>query len=161
MPPMKKWIFPLIVVLGVGIFALSGRGDATDAAYTFEGEPEIVAATFSSAWCSSCKILEPRLAKVIPDFRGSPVKFVDLDFTFGQRGDIEELAEREGLASIYPQFKGATGFTVLFDPQEDEIVDILTINHSQKAMRAAIAQALAIAVTEKASPKSDANISTD
>ena len=153
---LKNWMFPLIIAFGVGLFTLTGRGDATDAAYSFDGEPEIVAATFSSAWCSSCKILEPRLAKVIPDFVDRPVKFVKLDFTFGQRDEVETLASQEGLSAIYPQFKGATGFTVLFDPQEKEIIDILTINHSEKAMRAAIAQSLALATMVQ--PAGDAEV---
>lgn len=138
--------FFVVLVVGVALFAAWGRTGATDAQYTYAGEPEIIAATFSSAWCSSCKILEPRLEGVVPDFADQPVKFVKLDFTFGERGDVADLAAREGLAEIYPRFKGATGFTLLVDAQTGEIVDSLTINHSREAMRAAIAQALAKAL---------------
>lgn len=142
---LKNYIFPAVLVAGVAIFVLSGRNSATGADYTFEGEPEVVAATFSSAWCSSCKILEPRLADVIPDFKNKPVKFVKLDFTLGQRGEIEDQAEAEGLEDIYPRFKGATGFTLLVDSETGEIIDMLTISHSKPAMRAAIAQSIALA----------------
>lgn len=141
----KNIIFAGVLAFGVAIFATLGRTSSTGAEYTFDGEPEVVAATFSSAWCSSCKILEPRLAKIIPGFRDQPVKFVKLDFTFGQRGEVAELAEQEGLADIYPQFEGATGFTLLVDAETGEIIDRLTINHSDKAMRAVIAQAIATA----------------
>ena len=142
---IKDFIFPAVLVFGVAIFAFSGRNSAVGADYELTGEPEIVAATFSSAWCSSCKILKPRLAGVIPSFSGEPVKFVELDFTFGQRGEVEEQAVAEGLGDIYPRFKGATGFTLLVDRDTGEIVDMLTIKHSKAAMRAAIAQAVAIA----------------
>ncbi len=142
---LKSYLFPAIVIAGVAAFALTGRTAATSPEYVLEGEPEIVAVTFASAWCSSCKILEPRLAEVIPDFRGKPVKFVKLDFTFGQRGAVEDQARAEGLAEIYPRFKGATGFTLLVDHETGEIIDSLTINHTKAAMRAALAQALAIA----------------
>ena len=141
---IKKFLFPVIVVAGVAAFALMSRTSATDADYVYAGEPQIVAATFESAWCSSCKILKPRLARVIPDFANKPVKFVSLDFTFGQRGDIEEQAAAEGLGDVYPRFKGATGFTLLVDRETGEILDSLTINHTEQAMRAAIAQAIAL-----------------
>lgn len=142
---LKNYIFPVVLIAGVAIFVLSGHNSATGAEYTYEGEPEVVAATFSSAWCSSCKILEPRLADVIPDFKNKPVKFVKLDFTLGQRGEIEDQAEAEGLEDIYPRFKGATGFTLLVDTETGEIIDMLTISHSKSAMRAAIAQSIALA----------------
>lgn len=143
MQRMKSFLFPAIVILGLAGFALINRNPAVGADYRYEGEPEVVAASFVSAWCSSCKILQPRLASVMPDFADKPVKFVELDFTFGQRKELEEAANSEGLAGIYPQFKGATGFTVLVDRDTGEIIDTLTINHSPKAMRAAIAQAIA------------------
>jgi thiol-disulfide isomerase/thioredoxin len=146
---VKTFLFPAIVVIGVAIFALTGRTTATGADYALDGEPELVAVTFASAWCSSCKILQPRLAEVIPGFADKPVKFVELDFTFGQRGAVEEKARAEGLAEIYPRFKGATGFTLLVDRDTGEIIDSLTMNHSKSAMRAALAQALAVAETNK------------
>lgn len=145
MKRLKAFLFPAIVFGGVALFAFAGRTAATDADYTYPGEPEVVAVTFSSAWCSSCKILAPRLADVIPDFAGKPVKFVELDFTFGERPEIADRAEAEGLGDLYPRFKGATGFTLLVDRETGEIIDSLTINHSKAAMRAAIAQSLAIA----------------
>ncbi len=142
---LKKYIFPIVLIGGIAIFAFSGRNAATGAEYTFQGKPEIVAATFSSAWCSSCKILVPRLAGVIPEFSDKPIKFVELDFTLGQRGEIAKQAADEGLGDIYPRFKGATGFTLLVDTDTGEIVDMLTVNHTERAMRAAIAQSIAIA----------------
>ena len=142
---LKAYIFPVVLIVGVALFALSGRDSATGAEYTLDREPEVVAATFASAWCSSCKILQPRLAEVMPDFADKPVKFIELDFTFGQRGAVEDQARAEGLEEIYPRFKGATGFTLLVDRETGEIIDSLTINHSKPAMRAAIAQALAVA----------------
>lgn len=146
MKRVKNFIFPAILVLGVMAFAVSGRTSATGADYALAREPELIAVTFASAWCSSCKILEPRLASVIPDFADKPVKFIELDFTFGQRGELEQQARAEGLADIYPRFKGATGFTLLVDKDTGEIIDTLTIDYSKQAMRAALARALALAM---------------
>ena len=139
----KNALFFVVLAFGVAAFAAYGRSGATNGEYVYPERPQLIAATFSSAWCTSCKILEPRLEDVAPDFADAPVKFVKLDFTFGQRGAIEEQAAAEGLSDIYPRFKGATGFTLLVDAETGEIVDSLTIKHSRDAMRAAIAQALA------------------
>lgn len=153
---LKSLMFPAILALGIAMFAVTGRDSAASGAdYVLEQEPEVIAVTFASAWCSSCKILQPRLAKVIPDFADKPVKFVELDFTYGQRGAIEDKARAEGLADIYPDFKGATGFTLLVDYDTGEIIDSLTINHTQPAMRAALAQALALAARSERAVSSE------
>jgi len=138
-------IFAAVLALGGLAFFFSGRAPAASAEAAYEGEPQIVAATFASAWCSSCKILKPRLSKVIADFEGKPVKFVEYDFTWGPRPEIRAAAVEDGLEPVYDRFAGGTGFTLLYNPETREIVDILTINYSEKAMRSAIGQALAIA----------------
>lgn len=140
-------VFWGVFAFGAAAFFLAGRAPATSAA-EFEGEPEIVAATFSSAWCSSCKIIKPRLAKAMPDFSGEPVKFVEYDFTFGEKAKAREAALADGLGPVFDDYAKATGFTLLYDPERQEIIDILTVNHSSAAMRAAIARALAVASTQ-------------
>ena len=153
---LKTIIFPAIVVVMVGVYAFSGRSADLDPDYVYEGEPEVVAATFYATWCSPCRILEPRLSDVIPEFAERPVKFVKLDFTFGKRAEVEALAGREGLADAYRQFGGASGFTLLVDRETGEIIDMLTMDHSSRAMRAAIAQALAVA-SRPALPQGEAS----
>lgn len=134
-----------IILVGLAVTLLQGRGRATDIYNhnTFDGEAKIVAATFTSAFCSVCKIIEPRLANVIPEFNGSPVQFLELDFTFGKTDHHEKLAQKNGFTDVYHRFKAGTGYTLLINPATGDVIDMLTINHSEKAMRAAIAQALA------------------
>lgn len=141
-------IFTVTLAIAAVAFFLAGRAPVASAATAFEGDPEIVAATFASGWCSSCKILKPRLEKIMPAFNGEPVKFVEYDFTWGQRPEIRAQAVEDGLGDVFDRFAGGTGFTLLYDPQTREIVDILTISYSAKAMRAAVAQALAAARRE-------------
>jgi len=145
MPKLKNAIFASIIVLGAIGFFMTGRAPASSADAVYEGEPEIVAATFASAWCSACKILKPRLVNVIPEFSEQPVSFMELDFTFGVRDEHAALAAENGFTELFENNKGSTGFTLLIDPVSGETIDILTMNHSEKAMRAAIAQAIAVA----------------
>ena len=119
-------------------FALSDRRPAAQA---FNGEPEIVAATFTSQWCSACRILKPRLLRTMRQFDGQPVKFVEYDLTFGP-DRARPAAAANGLSSVYERFSAATGYTLLVDVDTGEIVGRLTIGHSQGEMRAAIAAAL-------------------
>lgn len=156
--PLRTLIIAGLVAAAVaaGVWTRPGR---VDAAAPFDGEPELVAVTFASAWCASCKILVPKLAKVIPEFADRPVAFVELDFTFGARDDVARIAERYGLAGLYQRNKGATGFTVLVDRNSGEILDTLTMNFSEDAIRQAVARALAIAThTNQASPAVDAEM---
>lgn len=125
-------------------FALIGRAPAKSVS-VYDGKPEIVVATFASAWCAACKILEPKLASVAPKFAGAPVAFVDLDFTFGPRDEIREKAARFGLEALYDANKGATGFALIVDHDTGEALDALTMGFSEDAMRAAIARAVALA----------------
>ncbi len=135
--------FAAFAIVAAG-FALFARAPAESPAAQPE-KPEIIAATFNSAWCSSCKILKPKLAKIMPHFAGEAVAFVELDFTFGARDEVKAEAEHYGLGDIYERNKGATGFTLLVDADTGEIVDTLTMNFSESAMKAALAQAIAIA----------------
>ncbi len=142
---MKNRVFFGVLAAGAALAAASNQMRGSTPAAPFEGEPEIVAATFSSAWCAACRILEPKLARVIPQFADAPVKFVDYDFTFGQRDDIRQAAEADGLAALYDKYEGATGFTALFDPETGAVLAFLTSGLTEKALAAEITEALAIA----------------
>lgn len=141
---MKRNDLVFFGLLGAGIagFALYGRAPATSAEAAFSGEPELIAATFNSAWCTSCKIVKPRLRKIIPEFAGAPVKFVEFDLSFGADGAPRAKAEEDGLSSVYERFSTATGYALLVDADTGEILDMLTVNHTAEAMRAAVRSAL-------------------
>ncbi|HBS30581.1 MAG TPA: thiol reductase thioredoxin [Parvularcula sp.] len=148
--------FSLVVAVVIAIAAaafLAARRPAS-AMQDAAGEPQLIAATFRSAWCSACKILEPKLARAMPEFAGQPVEFVEFDFTFGPNEDLAALAAAHGLTRLYEANKGATGFTVLVDADTGAIVDTLTMNFSTKDMEKAIGDALAIAshTDERAAP---------
>lgn len=144
MTPRRIATYALVAAFA-GAFFMAARAPATNVRSGYDGEPEIVAATFASAWCSACKVLKPKLAKVIPDFAGEPVAFVEFDFTFGARDELKAEADQYGIGDLYERNKGATGFTVIVDRETGEILDTLTMNFSEGAMKSAIARAIAIA----------------
>lgn len=117
--------------------------------------PRVIAASFTSAWCSSCRILEPRLAEAMPAFKDAAIEFVEFDFTFGETDEIAARAAAHGLTRLYDANKGATGFTVLVDARSGEIIDTLTMNFTVADIRGALKRALAIAshTDEAAGPR--------
>ena len=142
MNPRRLTLYAGLAVAALALILATHRPPSKIAG-PFEGRPELVAATFASAWCSACRILEPKLARVIPDFADAPVAFIEFDFTFGDRPELAALAERYDLVEAYERNRGATGFTLLVDRDTGEIVDILTMNFSEAGIREAISAALA------------------
>lgn len=142
---MKRSVVSVFAVFIVAAAVAFVSRPATKVEQAFEGRPELVAATFSSAWCPPCRILKPRLAKALPAFRNAPVKFVDYDFTFGEIEKLRKEAAADGLGAAFDRYSKATGFTLLVDAETGEVIDILTIDYSAKAMRASIERALAVA----------------
>lgn len=135
----------LVVVAAIGQSFLRMQGEIRDGqpSGVISERAQVVAVTFSSKWCGPCKILKPRLAAVKPDFAGKPVRFIELSFTFGEPDTYRALAEAEGFATAYRQYHKATGFTVLINRDSGKVIDILTMDFTKDAMRAAITQALA------------------
>lgn len=125
-------------------FALYANKPAASAAAAPAGDEELIAATFNSQWCASCKILKPRLLKIMPEFASEPVRFVEYDLSFGP-DRARAAAAADGLSSVYERFSGATGYTLIIDADTGEIVDMLTVNHSAAAMRDTIRRRLAAA----------------
>ena len=139
--PLALLFAGLLVAAGATAVMRGGADLETDR----QGPVEVVAASFTSAWCSSCKVLAPRLARVIPGYDGRSVAFVEFDFTFGRSEALASAAREAGVEEAYLSAAGATGFTLLIDAETGIVLDTLTMNHSADAMRAAIDRALAIA----------------
>ena len=141
----KPIIFVAIALSSVVAFSVVSRAPAIDADYTLEQKPEIIAATFSSALCSACKVLEPKLAEIMPSFSDRPVRFLKLNFSFGQSDQPAAMARAYSFEDAYDRFHGATGFTLLIDADTGDVINVLTMNHSKKLMKLMIAQSIAIA----------------
>ncbi|MEO1015127.1 MAG: thioredoxin domain-containing protein [Pseudomonadota bacterium] len=141
-----NWVRAGFAMVAAALFAfVVAKPAATSVAAESGGPAEVVAVTFSSAWCASCRILKPRLARVIPEFADAPVKFVEIDFSFGAAEAARAIAVAEGVEEAFDDVAGATGFTLLIDRDTGAVIDMLTASYPEKAMRASIASALAIA----------------
>lgn len=129
-----------LVSLLVFIPALLGAGGAAVAG----DEPRLVAATFRSAWCGPCHVLEPRLEAAARAYEGAPVEFVRFDFTYGKRAALAQRAEAEGIADIYADNAGATGFMLLIDRETGDVLARITMQYGQQDIAAAIDRAVEI-----------------
>lgn len=138
----------VIVALAIAIaaaIAVASRGHAPSVAQTAAGAPQLIAASFTSAWCSACRILEPRLAEVMPKFKDKAIEFLDFDFTFGEDEKLAALAASHDLSRLYEANRGATGFTVLVDAETGAIIDTLTMNFTAADIERALTRALLVA----------------
>lgn len=118
-------------------------GSLTDPPSAFTGgRPNLVAAMFYSAWCSSCAVLDPKIRNVAPEFDGRAVQFVKFDFTMGPTSALAERAEELGVRDIYEQNKGATGFMALIDSRNEAVLSTVYMTDSETEIRNALNEAI-------------------
>ncbi|ABI65327.1 hypothetical protein Mmar10_1034 [Maricaulis maris MCS10] len=118
------------------------RGDWDSAAVAEttepESEPRLVAAMFRSSWCSACRIIEPRVDDVREDYETAAIDWVKFDFTLGRRDSLREMAEAEGLLSIYDEAAGSTGFMLLIDRETGQVFEMVTMDYGRTQIREAL-----------------------
>lgn len=131
-------ITAIVIAMAVAV-AVASRRDAGPVTQAAPAAPQLIAATFTSAWCASCRVLEPQLKKAMPKFKDKAIEFVEFDFTFGEEERLAALASAHGLTRLYEANKGATGFTVLVDADTGAVVDTLTMNFSVSDLERALA----------------------
>ena len=88
-------------------------------------DPEVVALVFAADWCGACKILDPKLTPVMQAAGADgPVRFVRLDHTDADaRAAAAATAAELGLASLYADYAGQTGFVLLVDAASGALLD--------------------------------------
>ena len=131
-------------------FLRSDWAAEAETAQTVQERPRLVAAMFRSSWCGACRILEPRIDDVRPDYADAAVDFVRFDFTLGQRQSVRELAEEEGITELYDRLVGRTGFMVLMDRDTGTVFEIVTTNYDRDHIREALDRWLAVTTAEPA-----------
>jgi len=152
---MKRLSTIITIVLLLAIAGFVGRGmlhrgdykvavgAETDPASAFtDGRANLVGATFYSAWCSACAVLDPKLRAVVPDFEGRAVEFTKFDFSIGQPEKLTDKAAELGIKTVYLENKGATGFMALIDRRNERIVEMISMRDSKDDIRNKIEAAI-------------------
>jgi thiol:disulfide interchange protein len=126
----------LVAVLGLMLSAVAyAAGPAA---------PKMVGVLMYADWCNSCKVLDPRLQAVQPEFGQSDILFVRFDFTNERSAhQARLLAGALGVDALYAQNAGKTGYLALVDLATGQIVEKITKAHSEQQIRAIFRQASA------------------
>jgi len=94
--------------------------------------PKIIGVLMYADWCPSCKILDPKLQAVQPEFAQSEILFLRFDFTdAGTTYQSSLLAQSLGLSELYERNGGRTGYMVLVDRATGRVITRITKDHSE------------------------------
>jgi thiol-disulfide isomerase/thioredoxin len=138
------------IFLAPNFFRENWQAEAVAIEETQTGEPRLVAAMFRSSWCSSCRIIEPRIDDVKDEYEDAAIDFIRFDFTLGQRGQLRERAIDEGIVDLYDQLVGRTGFMVLMDRETGTVFEIVTMAYDRQHIREALDRWIAVTTQEDA-----------
>jgi len=148
---MRRFATPALIavaVLALAIWPMASRGSAEPNA-----DRTVVAAFFSSNFCTACRILDPRVSDVLPEYADTSLQFVKLDQTLSmvRSGALREQAAAHGISDVYAQLKGRTGFVALIDPRDQQVIEIVTIRYDRDHIREAFDRALLTVATREVS----------
>jgi len=132
-----KTVLLSLLILSIAPFSMS----AADTKIT--DEISIIAVKMDADWCGKCKVMNPKLDALMPEFKDEPVLFVKFnmtdEFTTQQAGF---LADRLNLKSLFNEHKGQTGYVVLIDAKSGEPLKTLQSDLSENQIKAEIRSVL-------------------
>ncbi len=133
-----------IVPLTIAVLLVGAATHANDAERADHSGPDFLAVTFYADWCGSCRVLDPRVDAVKEEFAGESILFTRVDHTDEFTTEQSKLfANLIGIKSIYDEAGGATGFLLVIDRRNNEVVERLTRDDDEEAIKAKIREALA------------------
>lgn len=95
-------------------------------------EISVIGVKMDADWCGKCKVMNPKMDSVMPEFMDDDILFVKFnmtdEFTTRQAG---LLAERLNLASLFEEHKGSTGYMVLLNADTGEVLHTLQSDQSE------------------------------
>ena len=153
-----KYTLGIILAAALSLVAHAAHptGHEPPAAKAAEAQDtKVIGLLFYADWCGSCKVLDPKLDAVKPDFAHQPVLFTRVDMTDdAAKAYAARYANYLGLGEIYAENQGRTGFMLLVDARGKKVLGSLTRNESEGDIRAAIKKSLAQA-REAEPPKAE------
>ena len=136
---MKKTYRLISTLFVFALLTLPAASGALESA-----EPRIVGMMFYADTCGSCKMLDPKIQAVKPEFLDQPILFATFDHSNDNtRNQAAMLAERLGLGDLYAAQKKASGYMLLVDAKTGHPVGKLTRDLSKQEIREALEKALA------------------
>lgn len=104
--------------------------------------PKVLAVLMYADWCGSCKVLDPKLKAVQPEFEPGNILFVRFDLTNERTAhQAGMLARTLGLAGLYEQNAGKTGYVAIVDRATGQTIEKITKDHSEQDIRKMLRQA--------------------
>lgn len=95
----------------------------------------VIGVKMDADWCGKCKVMNPKMDNVMPEFKGDDILFVKFnmtdDFTIQQAG---KLAERMNLSTLFEENKGSTGYMVLVNADTGEVLHTLQSDQSEEEL---------------------------
>lgn len=122
----------------------SAEAPAAPAAVQNVGDAKLAAVLTYADWCSSCKILDPKLRTVKAETEFPGTAFVTLDYTARDGEAMFKAADAAGVgeavrAHLADEIK--TGLLLLVDVDDKKVLDVVRKNMSEAEITAAIAKA--------------------
>lgn len=124
----------LILLFGLALGMMSHGAKAA--------APDKIAILMYADWCGSCKILDPKLKSVQPEFERGNILFVRFDLTNdATKHQSSLLAQALGVGELYEKNAGKTGYLAIVDRASGESIDRITKDHSGADIRARLRKA--------------------
>lgn len=126
----------LILLLGF-LFGMAPHGANAAAA-------DKIAILMYADWCGSCKVLDPKIKAVQPEFERGNILFVRFDLTNeATRHQSDLLAQALGVEELYRRNAGKTGYLTIVDRTSGQSIERITKDQSEADIRASLRKASA------------------
>jgi len=128
-----------IIIFSIFFLTLGLTYTASDAAakivQTSTDEINVIGVKMDADWCGKCKVMNPKLDSIMPEFKDDDILFVKFnmtdEFTTQQAG---KLAERMNLLTLFEENKGSTGYMVLVNADTGEVLHTLQSDQSEEEL---------------------------
>lgn len=133
----KLLIFTIILTVG------SGYSYLINAQQTESVEAAIIAVKMDAEWCGYCRVMNPKLDEVMPEFINESILFVKFnmtnEFTLAQS---RLLAKRMDLLEVFDAQQGKTGYMLLIDSGSGDVLKRLDSDLSKEELKTEIQKVL-------------------